>query len=163
LIFNKAELEKAVKELAFDVQHYRCYARLYREGDLRKCSPTVEHAVRYSLLLHFRLLLDFFYAQPEDDDCCVDHFRVLPEFAATFRLTTKPRSLEAVRTTLHKRLARLSATRWTHDAPPFRYYASHLDRIDKLIVKFENALPDDVKHIFTEHIRRWDVSHRARV
>jgi hypothetical protein len=23
-------------------------------------------------------------------------------------------------------------------------------------------LPDDVRHIFTEHIRHWDVSHRAR-
>jgi hypothetical protein len=163
MTFGKKELTKAVKELAFDVQHFRCYVRLYREGSLRKCSPTVEQAVRYSLLLHFRLLLDFFYEQPSDDDCCVDHFRVLPGFATTFRLTPNTRTLEAVRKTLHKRLGHLTATRWRRKAPPISYYASHFDRIDKLIVKFEGALPDDMRHIFAEHIRHWNVSHRARI
>jgi hypothetical protein len=163
MVFTKTELEKAVKELAFDVQHFRCYARLYREGSLRKCAPTVEQAVRCSLLFHFRLLLDFFYAHPSNDDCCADHFRVLPGFAATFRLTPNPRSLEAVRKTLHKRLGHLTATRWRRKAPLISYYAIHFHRIDKLIVKFERSLPDDVRHIFTEHIRHWDVNHRARV
>src|ERR1700720_744646 len=111
MTFGKKELTKAVKELAFDVQHFRCYLRLYREGSLRKCSPTVEQAVRYSLLLHFRLLLDFFYEQPSDDDCCADHFRVLPGFATTFRLTPNTRILGAVRKPLQKGVAPRTAPR----------------------------------------------------
>jgi hypothetical protein len=42
------------------MQHFRCYVDMYRAGKLLRY-PTISQAVVYSLLLHFRVLLAFFY------------------------------------------------------------------------------------------------------
>ncbi len=75
---EKDQLKQAVRHLAFDVYHFRCYRRLHHEGRLSACAPAVSQAVRYSLLLHVRVLLNFFTGPPRKDDCWVGHFK---EFA----------------------------------------------------------------------------------
>jgi hypothetical protein len=164
--FDEDQLKKAVKYLAFDVHHFRCYARLHREGRLRACAPTVGQAVLYSLLLHFRLLLDFFYGPPRFDDCWAGHFRVFPGFAAAFPseiLEPTPEDARAVSVNLNKRLAHLTATRWEKKAPPMNYYDKYFDGIEKLIVAFQAALPDDVRRVFTTAVREWEGKHPGTI
>ena len=118
--FTEADLNKAVTHFAFDVQHFRCYLDLHRNTKLRRTSPAAWQAVVYSLLLHLRLLLNFFYGRPREDDCCVRHFKVLPGFSVAFpsnSLSLTPVEARQVSFNLNKRLAHLTATRW--EACPF--------------------------------------------
>src|ERR1039458_6328359 len=59
--FSVDELKKAVEHLAFEMQHFRCYYKLYTNADLSRFSGAAHQAVLYALLLHLRLLIDFFY------------------------------------------------------------------------------------------------------
>jgi hypothetical protein len=144
--FDRAELTTAVHHLAFDIHHFRFYGRVLKEGRLTALHPAVSQAILYSLLLHFRVLLDFFYKKPKHDDCCVGHFRVLQAFTAAFptSINTPPPSSEEVSANLNKRLAHMTATRWREDQPDMSYYTDYFEGIDKLIVAFRAALPDDV-------------------
>src|ERR1035438_7893970 len=72
--FSVDELKKAVEHLAFETQHFRCYSKLYKSADLSRLSDAATQAVQYALLLHLRLLIDFFYGEAKQDDCHVDHF-----------------------------------------------------------------------------------------
>src|ERR1039458_9693808 len=56
-----ADQKKAVTDLAFEVYHFRCYSRLYRDSQL---ALVLRQAVIYSLLLHVRVLLGFFSGRP---------------------------------------------------------------------------------------------------
>jgi len=161
--FDKDQLKKAVEHLAFEVQHFRCYARLHRENRLGASTPTVAQAVRYSLLLHFRLLLDFFYGRAQSDDCSVDHFKALPGFAAAFGSKPEPKDVATVREDLNKRLAHLTATRWEKKAPPMDYYEKHFDRIENLMVRFQAALPDDVRQVFINEVGEWERKHPGTI
>jgi hypothetical protein len=118
--FTEADLKRAVPHLAFDMQHFRCYLKLHRNTKLQRACPAASQAVVYSLLLHLRLLLDFFYGPPKKDDCWAGHFGVLPGFSAAFssRAASPTRDqAREVSTNLHKRLAHLTATRWEKRAP----------------------------------------------
>jgi hypothetical protein len=163
MTFNKAELIKAVTHLAFDVQHFRCYADLHKKAKLRQACPAASQAAVYALLLHLRLLLDFFYGQPRMDDCCVGHFGVLPGFSAAFPQILSPTRDEArqVSINLHKRLAHLTATRWEKRAPPFDYYQKYFDGVNTLIDRFEAVLPDDVRTLFVKAMHGWEKRHPA--
>jgi hypothetical protein len=112
---HEIELRMAVNHLAFDMFHFRLYTemypRLYRHPQHRACYQ----AMVYSLLLRFRLLLHFFYGKPNrDDDCCVEHFRMLPGFDAAFpvELQTRPLWEPEMREHLNKRLAHFTSIRW---------------------------------------------------
>jgi hypothetical protein len=166
MTFDEGQLAKAVNHLAFDVYHFRCYTRLYREGRLTTCAPTAAQAVIYSLLLHLRLLLDFFYGPPKLDDCWVGHFSVLPGFTASFGAPSGAPTRDDARTlsgNLHKRLAHLTATRWEKEAPPMNYYNTYLDGIDHLLTTFEAALPKNVRQVFANGLRDWERKHPAAI
>jgi hypothetical protein len=166
MTFSEEQLKQAVEHLAFDVQHFRCYVRLHREGQLRKCSPTVSQAVIYSLLLHLRLLLDFFYGPPRYDDCWVGHFRSLPGFAAKFPseiLVPAPEDARALSVNLNKRLAHFTAIRWEVQAPAMDFYDRYFDGIENLIGAFQAALPVEIRQVFTEAIGQWERRHPAVV
>jgi hypothetical protein len=160
--FDKAQLKKAVEHLAFDEYHFRCYAHLLRGGRLR---PTVEQAFIYSLLLHFRILLDFFYGKPEKDDVSVNHFRrCFREFETAFPSTLpKLDDADALSKNLNKRLVHFTATRWEKRAPSMKYYARYFGRIEKLIAAFQMALPEDVRQVFAEWLQRWERMHPGTV
>jgi hypothetical protein len=159
--FDKKQLKKALKEFAFDVQHFRCYVQMHRNGTLDG-HPTTGQAVRYALLLHMRVLLDFFYGPTREDGVGVGHFRrTLPEFGAKFPKikTPKPRDAEEVRLNLHKRLAHLTAARWEKRPPNMEYYSKHFDGIETLIVLFQDALPAALRTAFVDSMRDWERSH----
>jgi hypothetical protein len=97
--FNDNELKEAVKHLAFDVYHFRAYVRLCRDRSLWMCAPILVQAVLYALLLHMRILLNFFGARPKHDDIGVGHFLRYPRIKMTFAsglLTPTDRARDAV-------------------------------------------------------------------
>jgi hypothetical protein len=163
--FDKDQLKKAVKELAFEVQHFRCYVQMHRNATLDG-HPTDTQAVRYALLLHMRILLDFFFGPTREDGVGVGHFRrTLPEFGAKFPKikTPKPRDAGEVRVNLHKRLAHLTASRWEKQTPDMEYYAKHFDDMDALIVSFQDALPHTLRTVFVDSLRVWERRHPPRL
>ena len=56
-VFSVDQLKKAVEHLSFEMQHFRCYSKLYSNDDLRRFSCAAHQAVRYALLLHYVYLL----------------------------------------------------------------------------------------------------------
>ncbi len=160
---NEIELRMAVNHLAFDMFHFRLYAemypRLYGHAQHRACYQ----AMVYSLLLHFRLLLHFFYGKPNrDDDCCVEHFRMLPGFNAAFpvELQTRPLWEPEMREHLNKRLAHFTSIRWRENAPSLNYYAARFREVLVLIEKFQAALSGEVGMFFTNKMSFWEAQYR---
>lgn len=158
--FEKEALKKAAKHIAFDMYHFRLYERMYK-GRSPSITPTIHQAVIYSLLLHFRVLLDFFYRKPTQDDCGVGHFRVLPEFDAAFPAAFQlpPNGAREISISLNKRLAHFTATRWTERQPDMEHYAKHFDRINTLIDSFQEALPQDMQQVFLTSMHEWRRRH----
>ena len=148
-VFSVDELKKAVEHLSFETQHFRCYCELYRNADLSRFSAAAHQAVLYALLLHLRLLFDFFYGGAKQDDCNVDHFNVLDGFEAGFPASIHFRDerIKKVSVDLNKLLAHLTATRWERDRPDMDQYATFIPTIDNVITRFEAALPEDVRQV----------------
>jgi hypothetical protein len=114
----------------------------------------------YALLLHFRVLLDFFYRPPRLDDCSVRHFRVLPEFADAYPEQNEraPDGALSVSDHLNKRLAHITAERWRSAPPGMEYYEAYFPGIDRLITAFEEALPNDLRDVLVNEKRQ--IEHR---
>jgi hypothetical protein len=160
--FDRSELTKAAYHLAFDIYHFRFYARLYKEGRLTAFGPAVQQAFLYSLLLHFRILLDFFYKEPVQDDCGVGHFRIFPEFDAAFPPGTRaPVGVRQVSVNLNKRLAHITATRWREKPPSMTYYTDYFDGIEKLIVDFQAALPGDLRQTLSGRLAEFEAQYQG--
>lgn len=163
--FTVDELKRAVEHLSFEMQHFRCYSKLYSNSDLERLSGAAHQAVRYALLLHLRLLVDFFYMEAEQDDCHVDHFNVLDGFEADFPASIHLHSARSKKLSvdLNKLLAHFTATRWEKYRPPMNDYDEFIPTIDDLITRFEAALPEDVRQVYLKHYRYWEYSHPATV
>lgn len=163
--FDRTELVKAAYHLAFDIHHFRFYARLLKEGRITAFGPAVHQAFLYSLLLHFRVLLDFFYREPVHDDCWVGHFKALPEFAAAFpsAIHAPPVGAREVSVNLNKRLAHMTATRWRERPPDMSYYTNYFEGIEKLIVAFQAALPNDVRQSLDNRLHEFETRYRGSV
>ena len=162
-VFSVDELKKAVEHLAFEMQHFRCYSKIYKSSDLTRFSGAAHQAVLYALLLHLRLLIDFFYGEPKRDDCSVDHFNVLNGFEAAFPASIHLHSArnKQVSVDLNKLLAHMTATRWEKNRPPMDDYDKFILTISDLITRFEAALPEDVRQVYLKHYRSWECSHPA--
>jgi hypothetical protein len=163
--FNSDELKKAVEHLAFEMHHFRCYRKLDRSADLSRFSSAASQAVRYALLLHLRLLIDFFYGEPKQDDCHVGHFNILDGFEGAFPASVHLHSAQAKKmgTNLNKLLAHLTATRWEKNRPPMSDYDKFMPTIDDLITKFEAALTEEIRQVYWKHYRRWESRNPATV
>ncbi len=83
---NAQTLEAALTTLAFEFYRFRANRRLLSSAcnHQRRLCPVSRQAVVYPLLLHFRLLTDFFYGKPMQDDLAASHFQVVPGFDAGF-------------------------------------------------------------------------------
>jgi hypothetical protein len=159
--FDVPELKLGVESLAFDVYHYRCYSRLQRERVLARC-PTISQGMNYTLLIHLRVIVDFFFKPAQQDDLCVSHFTDLPGFNVSFPLTLtqpKPERIHVLINNLNKLLAHLTATRWRETRPGMDFYEGYVDEIESLLWKFQAALPDDVKSVFIEKLDFWERQH----
>jgi hypothetical protein len=160
MTFTPEDLEKAVKELAFDVYHFRCYRRVYGPWSREHSEITAAQAALSSLLLHFRVLLGFFYKRPKDDDCVVWHFKTFPEFAERFPPDLHEWSeVKYLLQHLDKRLAHFTETRWKEEPPPMNYYDPYILRVEVLLVQFEAALPDKLQQVFRRWLRYWESKH----
>jgi hypothetical protein len=82
--YSHDEQVKAAKHIAFEIHHFRCYSELKNSGELRTLCPAASQAVGYALLMHLRVLIDFFFSAAEQDDFHVDQFRSQPGFDAAF-------------------------------------------------------------------------------
>jgi hypothetical protein len=148
MTFTEVDLRSAVNHLAFDMFHFKHYAAthqtLLHDANHRVCYQ----ATIYSMLLHFRVFLHFFYGQPKRDDCCAEHFRILPGFEQKFpaSLHAVPIWEEELRIHLNKRLAHFTATRWKQNQPPLAYYTARFPEILDLVNRFEAALPGEFGH-----------------
>jgi hypothetical protein len=141
-----AEQKTAVTHLAFDVYHFRCYSRLYRDTGL---SLATRQAVVYSLLLHVRVLFGFFGGPPKQDDCWMGNF--VTDADARKKLTPSDAAKSMV-AELHKRLAHFTRTRWEQPAPTMDFYVQYFAELETLIVEFEAALPVEVREAFTNRL-----------
>jgi hypothetical protein len=138
---RKDELPDALTHLAFDIFYFRLYVKKLKVGGAQENFQ----AMIYSLLLHFRLLIDFFYGEPKQDDCCVCHFDLLDGFEQAFPLDLRaePKWKREVSGHLNKRLAHFTASRWRDPRPVMDYYSKHFGTILDLLDRFEKALPPD--------------------
>jgi hypothetical protein len=160
--FTETDLRLAVNHLAFDMFHFRLYAARYPKYQGNAEHHACYQAIVYSLLLHFRVLLHFFYGTPKNDDCCAEHFRILPSFEAAFppSIHARPPWEEELRIHLNKRLAHFTATRWTENPPTLNDYAARFKEIVDLIQRFEAALPGEVGLYFAAKMKFWDQQYR---
>lgn len=163
--FTVDELKKAVEHLSFEMQHFRCYSKLHRNAEFARFGGATHQAVGYALLLHLRLLIDFFYREAQQgDDCKVDHFNVLDGFEAAFPASIHLHSPQTRQMSvyLNKLLAHMTAIRWEKSTrPPMSDYYEFLPTIDDLITRFEAALPEDVRQVYLKHYRYWEYFHPA--
>lgn len=145
--FSADELATAAKHIAFEIHHFRCYAVLKNDQRLRSVSPAASQAVGYALLLHMRVLIDFFFTKPELDDCHVVHFRVLPGFTAAFPPDIHKRTQQTAEVLEHlnKLLAHFTANRWEDRRPDWSVYDKYTPIIENLATRFEGALQGDAK------------------
>jgi hypothetical protein len=163
--FDVGELTKAVEHLAFEMQHFRCYSKLHGNDDLARLCPAARQAVMYALLLHLRLLIDFFYKDATQDDCTVDHFNILDGFQAKFpaSIHTNDANVKKMSTDLNKLLAHVTAARWEKPRPPMNEYDKFNPTIDNLIAPCEMALPEGIRLVFLSHYTKWESAHQPIV
>jgi hypothetical protein len=155
-LFWPNELMQAAEHIAFEIQHFRCYSVLKRSNDLSALCPAAAQAVGYALLLHLRVLIEFFFCDPEQDDCHVVHFRVIAGFADAFPLAIHERAKHTneVVKYLNKFLAHFSAIRWEAHRPAWDYYDEYSPTIEALAARFECALSGEFKFAYDEGYRK---------
>lgn len=161
--YSRVELIKAAGELAFETQHFRCYRTLKDDRKLAAFSAAASQAVGYTSLIHLRVLVGFFFGRPSQDDCNVDHFKVLSDFVFPDSWHVRTADTDKVIEVLNKRLAHLTATRWEKSAEPWDFYNAYAPTILNLIDRFEQALPQDLATNYQIRYQGWESSHRGAV
>ncbi len=163
-LFWPNELIQAAEQIAFEIQHFRCYSALKSNNDLSALCPAASQAVGYALLLHLRILIEFFFSEPEQDDCHVVHFRVIVGFTDAFPSAIHERTTrtDEVVKYLNKLLAHFSATRWEEHRPAWDYYDEYSPTIEALSARFEQALPGEFKSAYEKGYRKW-IGHSPTV
>jgi hypothetical protein len=143
------DLTKAAETICFEMFHLRYYADLYTKtkGKGRRFRTVygerIGQAFEYSLLLHLRVLLDFFFKEPKGDDVGVSDFDALPGFDQAFPATLRKASngVWTVSNHLNKRLAHFCEFRWKNgDHKGMDFYEQYWQPLLGLIDAFEKAL-----------------------
>ena len=142
---------QAAEHIAFEIQHFRCYSVLKSNKDLSALRPAATQAVGYALLLHLRVLIEFFFCDPELDDCHVVHFHAIAGFTDAF----PPAIDERTTHTVNKLLAHFSATRWEAHPPAWDYYDEYSPTIETLSARFELSLPGKFKSAYDKGYSKW--------
>jgi len=163
-IFSPDELSKAAEHIAFEIHHFRTYATLKNDQALRSVCPAASQAVGYALLLHLRILIEFFFCEPEQDDCHAVHFRALPDFTAAFppNIHERTKHTDEVAKYLNKLLAHFTASRWEEHRPAWNYYDEYSPLIESLANRFESALQGNTKVGYENGRKSW-LHHSPKV
>ncbi|MFN7994297.1 MAG: hypothetical protein U0Q18_11870 [Bryobacteraceae bacterium] len=155
----EVNLKDAIEHLAFEVHQYRSFSRLVETRVVFTWEPLASQAVLTAILLHLRLLLDFFYATPRQDDVCWRHFTAVPHFQQHFPaelLDGDRPEVETFRKKLHKRLVHFTATRWTDNQQQFmNSYMRMFPLLDKALLAFETSLPPDLEKAYEHALEIW--------
>jgi hypothetical protein len=154
--FDKQELTHALEHLAFEIRWFRIFEQRAKDGSLHLRDSSCGQAVGYCVLIHFQILLAFFYdTQPRKDDVVVTDFRAMRGFSKAFP-TVRDLSQEernGVLEELNKRLAHQTARRWREKAPNMDFYRQYFVHLNHLIDDFVRALPMARRVPFEESIR----------
>jgi hypothetical protein len=159
------DLPKSIRHVAFEFFHFSFYSRQLKDSKfLHGCSPAVRQAIGYSLLVHFRVLWEFFYEELGGDTCTVHKFReFLPEFKAAFPAEiTKPAEARNLSKNLNKRLAHMSAVRWRERDRGMDFYERYFDGIDTQIAAFREALPPELQNSLIEEMHVFERRYEGR-
>lgn len=155
---SQNDLVDAARFLGFEVYHLRYYTLLYRADDGFKTianalGPAFRQSLEYSLLIHLRVLLTFFYppSNRQPGDC--DITNLVPGWVAPQTSYTKT-EVKAVQIHLNKRLAHFSETRWKESnkhigMPSYMKCAEHLE---ELINALQASLSGNVLKSFQARI-----------
>ena len=117
--FSEGELMKAVRHQAFETWMFRCLTRIRRDG-LPIPDGTARQALGYALLIHIRVLADFFYSRSSSfDDCHIHHFNAIPNFETVLPPTRYAPTAEITKLgrALDKMLAHFTSARWEEERP----------------------------------------------
>ncbi|MEO8099418.1 MAG: hypothetical protein ABI811_17070 [Acidobacteriota bacterium] len=163
------DLEKAAHYLGFEVYHLRYYVGLYKQDKDFKAigrflGPAMQDSLSYSLLVHLRVLLTFFYpGQRKPGDCSVRHF--IPQFRYA-RSTYKKQEIEKIRRHLSKRLVHFNSVRWTEADKHIGLsnYSHCADHIDELLTVFEAGLEEldpSIRKSYTARLQRFQRSEKS--
>lgn len=141
--FEAEEVLNVVDELAFEFFHFRCFRSMRAS-----LPPAQGQAVGYAFLAHLRIIVDFFYMKPLQDDICIKHFEAeFPhfQFETANRNQLSENEAKQLKEALNKRLVHLTGSRWRTKKADWEFYEQYLDRIEGDIKAFEHALPPDLR------------------
>jgi hypothetical protein len=116
---------------------------------------TSMQALGYALLIHIRVLGDFFFSRHTSfDDCHVCHFKecLSPEMCPTPIRTQK---IVDLGTALNKFLVHFTSTRWEQQRRSWNFYDEFTPVLEDLIVRFESALPQDIRQHYERGYQEW--------
>ncbi len=156
------DFEEATSQIAYEMYHFRCLAQIYREGNRGR--GLWWQLVSQSLLLHLRILIEFFYWDTRNArDISIRHFIERDDFPCPLELHSPPltitlvsstpnrpeeMSLRQVKEALDQRLIHFGKGRSTGYHPGHEDYALCFDDLERRIRAFRTALPKDLKSVF---------------
>lgn len=157
MTMTRKDLCNALEHLAFEVHHFQCFSKLYKNRKLARMCPAATQAVHYALLIHMRLLLEFFFIKPKRDDVSVMHFAdaIDPGVVSASQAQWEEAELKELRSQLNRKLAHFSKDRWIGQRTPMDFYMQYASRLDRQIEVFIDALPADMRERYERGLRRW--------
>jgi hypothetical protein len=158
-------LPEAAYRIAFEMFHLQYYTDLWvnspGEGRLRtRFGERLGTAFEYSIFLHLRVVLEFFYNRhPKDDDVWVGDFRRDPTFAQAFpeALSDPSPSADEIRARLNKWFAHFTRSRieQQHDHQGLGHYRPCWEQVLVLIDTFHSALSGASLERFNERMKQF--------
>jgi hypothetical protein len=161
------DLSEAAFTISFEMFHLRYYVATYNNTPEKRrfraaFGERIGQAYEYSLLLHLRVLLDFFYRKPkqDQDDVWVGHFEELQGFSTKYPATlyNGPPDSHEVRRHLNKWLAHFTDARWKlrNEHWGMARYAKQWVLLLELIDRFEAALVGEPKQRFDSRMKAFE-------
>lgn len=145
MTLGDSDLRPTLDNLAFEFYHLRLYRQLLRRGIENQA---YRQATLYALLVHARIIRDFFYAAPKFEDVAFDHFSCHFKEGVETERALDASHAKQMKDQLDKRLAHLTSARWRNGPPPsFDLYEFALDGLEADMRMFENALSPELKHV----------------
>jgi hypothetical protein len=167
---NDHDFEEATVRIAYEMYHFRCLARIYRDGNSGR--GLWWQLVSQSLLLHLRILIEFFYWDCRDSrDVTIRHFVERDDFSFPSELYSAPlkirpvcdipgrldeMSVTQVKEALDQRLVHFGKGRWNGYHPGHDDYERCFDELECRIVAFRTALPDHLKRAFDLRLSQFE-------
>jgi hypothetical protein len=134
---------KILAELKFEIDSFYVAVEIMRSG--KRLEPPLDGLLLEACLLHFRLIWDFFYERPRENDVGIKHF--LPGGIPRKERPRQTAELRAIRRSLDETIAHLSRRRITPTFKKGQVSFTDLpmmqDHIAKLFAAFASKLTPD--------------------